>query len=146
MILRGDVQALLLRALARLAQDEERGLRRSAAGGGGRLGQSEMAVTAESRRRSLMTRIVLAALVLLNCTTELLAQAGQTVTPVPTAPPSLNTTSLTCQTNCDTQAMNCQNSCVPTTAAAATAGGTTTGACDLSCSTQQLVCKQRCGP
>jgi hypothetical protein len=93
-----------------------------------------------------MTRIVLAALVLLNCTTELFAQASQTVTPVPITPPSLNTTTLTCQINCDTQAMNCQNSCVPTTAAAANAPAAPSGSCNLSCSSQQLVCKQRCGP
>ncbi len=42
-----------------------------------------------------MTRIVLAALVLLNCTafaSEVFAQAGQTVNPVPITPPSINTT------------------------------------------------------
>jgi hypothetical protein len=96
-----------------------------------------------------MTRIVLAALVLLNCTTfasEVFAQAGQTVNPVPITPPTINTTTLTCQINCDTQAMNCQNSCVPTTAAvtANPAAGAGSGACNLSCTTQQLVCKQRC--
>jgi hypothetical protein len=74
------------------------------------------------KRGGLMTRTVLAGLVLLNCTafaTELFAQAGQTVNPVPITPPTLNTTTLTCQINCDTQAMNCQNSCVPTTGAVA---------------------------
>ena len=73
-----------------------------------------------------MTRLVLAALVLLNCasfTTKLFAQASQTAPPVPLTAPSVNTTSLTCQINCDTQAMSCQNSCVPTTAAA-TSGAT----------------------
>ena len=96
-----------------------------------------------------MTRIVLAALVLLNCTavaTEVFAQAGQVTNPVPLAPPTVNTTTTACQTNCDTQAMNCQNSCIPTTASVATnpAATTSTGACNLSCTTQQLVCKQRC--
>jgi hypothetical protein len=96
-----------------------------------------------------MTRIVLAALVLLNCVafgTELFAQAGQTVNPVPITPPTLNTATTTCQTNCDTQAMFCQNSCVPTSAAAAAnpAAPASSGACSLSCTTQQLVCKQRC--
>lgn len=96
-----------------------------------------------------MTRIVLAALVLLSCAsfaTELFAQATQTVTPVPIIPPSLNTTTLTCQINCDTQAMNCQNSCVPTTAAVANTAlpAGISGSCNLGCSTQQLVCKQRC--
>ena len=69
-----------------------------------------------------MRRIVLAALVLLNCAsfgTELFAQASQTVTPVPITPPTLNTT---------------------TTLAAPSSAG----ACNLSCTTQQLVCKQRC--
>jgi hypothetical protein len=97
-----------------------------------------------------MTRIVLAALVLLNCAafgTEVFAQAGQTINPVPLTPPSVNTTTTTCQINCDTQAMNCQNSCIPTTSATvasplAPAGSST--ACRLSCTSQQLVCKQRC--
>jgi hypothetical protein len=76
----------------------------------------------------------------------LFAQSNQTVTPVPIIPPTLNTTTLTCQINCDTVAMNCQNSCTPTTAAAAAAGGLAVGSasCNLTCSTQQLVCKQRC--
>ena len=101
------------------------------------------------KRGNLMTRIVLAALVLLNCTavaTELFAQANQVINPVPLTPPTVNTTTTTCQINCDTQAMNCQNSCIPTSAAVATnpAASTSTGACNLSCTTQQLVCKQRC--
>jgi hypothetical protein len=61
-----------------------------------------------------MTRIVLTALVLLDCVafgTELFAQAGQTINPVPITPPTLNTATTTCQTNCDTQAMFCQNLC-----------------------------------
>jgi hypothetical protein len=96
-----------------------------------------------------MTRIVLAALVLLNCAvfgTETFGQAGQTINPVPLTPPSVNTTTTTCQINCDTQAMTCQNSCVPTTAATITnpAAPTSAGACNLACTTQQLVCKQRC--
>ena len=44
---------------------------------------------------------------------ELSAQSNQTVNPVPTTPPSPNTTTLTCQINCDTQAMNCMNNCIP---------------------------------
>ena len=77
-----------------------------------------------------MTRLVLAALVLLNCasfTTKLFAQASPTAPPVPLTAPSVSTTTLTCQINCDTQAMSCQNSCVPTTAAA-TSGATGGGA------------------
>jgi hypothetical protein len=97
-----------------------------------------------------MRRMVLMAVVLLNCAsfgTELFAQAGQTVNPVPITPPSVNTATTTCQINCDTQAMFCQNSCVPTTGTvvvnpALPAGATST--CTLSCTTQQLVCKQRC--
>jgi hypothetical protein len=91
-----------------------------------------------------MTRLVLAALVLLSCasfTTKLFAQASQTAPPVPLRAPSVNTAIHTCQINCDTQAMFCQNSCIPTTAAGATGGG---AACNLNCSSQQLVCKQRC--
>ena len=96
-----------------------------------------------------MTRIVLAALVLLNCAafgTEVFAQAGQTVNPVPITPPTLNTTTTTCQTSCDVQAMSCLNSCVPATAATAASPGAapSSGACNLGCTTQQLVCKQRC--
>ena len=101
-----------------------------------------------------MKRIVLVALGVLSCATfatEVFAQAGQTVNPVPITPPTLNQTTLTCQINCDTAAMTCQNTCVPTTAAAATANSTSPGsaattasACALSCTTQQLVCKQRC--
>src|SRR6266481_2225054 len=71
-----------------------------------------------------MRRIVLAALVLLNCAsfgTELFAQASQTVTPVPITPPTLNTTTTTCQTTCDTQAMLCLNTCVSTAAASTSA-------------------------
>ncbi len=101
-------------------------------------------------RRSLMRRIVLAALVLLNCAafgTELFAQANQTVNPVPLTPPSVNTVTTTCQINCDTQAMLCQNSCVPitgTTAANPAVPAGASSACNLSCTSQQLVCKQRC--
>jgi hypothetical protein len=97
-----------------------------------------------------MRRIVLAALVLLNCAafgTELFAQANQTVNPVPLTPPSVNTATTTCQINCDTQAMFCQNSCVPitgTTAANPAAPAGASSACNLSCTSQQLVCKQRC--
>jgi hypothetical protein len=101
-------------------------------------------------KEKLMRRMVLMAVVLLNCAsfgTELFAQAGQTVNPVPITPPSVNTATTTCQINCDTQAMFCQNSCVPTTGTvvvnpALPAGATST--CTLSCTTQQLVCKQRC--
>ena len=96
-----------------------------------------------------MKRIVLGALVLVTCVafaTELLAQASQTVNPVPITPPTINTTTLTCQVNCDTQAMICQNACIPTTAAtvASPAASGSSGACNLSCTSQQLVCKQRC--
>jgi len=96
-----------------------------------------------------MTRIALAALVLLSSAvfaTELAAQAGQVINPVPLTPPTLNLTTTTCQTTCDTQAMVCLNTCVstavaPTTTPAAAPSG---GACNLSFTTQQLVCKQRC--
>ena len=96
-----------------------------------------------------MTRIVLAALVVLSCAafvTEVFAQAGQTVNPVPITPPTINTVTTACQINCDTNAMTCQNSCIPTTAAAAanSAAPPSAGACALSCTSQQLVCKQRC--
>jgi hypothetical protein len=98
-----------------------------------------------------MRRIVLVAVVLLSCAsfgTELFAQANQTVNPVPITPPTLNTTTTTCQINCDTQAMFCLNNCVPITGSAAQANPTVpagvTGTCNLSCTTQQLVCKQRC--
>ena len=102
-----------------------------------------------TKRGRLMTRIGLAVLVLLNCTafaTDVFAQAGQITNPVPLTPPTVNTTTTTCQVNCDTQAMNCQNSCVPTTAAvtANPAASSGSGACNLNCTTQQLVCKQRC--
>ena len=101
------------------------------------------------KRGRLMTRIMLAVLVLLNCTafaTEVFAQSNQVTNPVPLTPPTVNTTTTTCQVNCDTQAMNCQNSCIPTTAAvtANPAASTGSSACNLSCTTQQLVCKQRC--
>ena len=96
-----------------------------------------------------MKRIVLGALVLVTYVafaTELLAQASQTVNPVPITPPTINTTTLTCQVNCDTQAMICQNACIPTTAAtvASPAASGSSGACNLSCTSAQLVCKQRC--
>jgi hypothetical protein len=96
-----------------------------------------------------MKRIVPGALVLVSCVafaTELFAQANQTVTPVPLTPPTINTTTTTCQVNCDTQAMICQNACIPTTAAAQAnpASSSSTGTCNLSCTSQQLVCKQRC--
>src|SRR5262249_11695542 len=103
----------------------------------------------QHKKGTSMTRIVLAALVLLNCTafaTELFAQSNQVTNPVPLTPPTVNTTTTTCQVNCDTQAMTCQNSCVPTTAAvtANPAASSGSGACNLSCTSQQLVCKQRC--
>ena len=99
-----------------------------------------------------MRRLALVVAILLNCAsfgTELFAQAGQTVIPVPITPPLLQTAPLTCQINCDTLAMTCQNSCIPTTAAAAATPTTPSstsaaGACALSCTSQQLVCKQRC--
>ena len=107
-----------------------------------RRGQSE-------ERGSPMTRIVLAALALLVCATfgtEVFAQASQTITPVPLTPPSINTTTTTCQINCDTQAMTCQGTCSAAVAAgtvnllAPTFGNT----CTFNCTNQQLVCKQRC--
>src|SRR5258707_12533000 len=102
---------------------------------------------ATSRGRP-MKPILLGTVVLAPCVsfaTELFAQANQTVNPVPITPPTINTTTLTCQVNCDTQAMNCQNSCIPTTAAVAANPATAgSSACNLSCTTQQLVCKQRC--
>ena len=104
-----------------------------------------------------MRRIVLVALGVLSCAafaTEVFPQAGQTVNPVPITPPTLNTTTLTCQINCDTQAMSCLNTCVPITGSPAQTGSSVgtnpavpagvTSACNLSCTTQQLVCKQRC--
>lgn len=95
-----------------------------------------------------MTRVVLTSLVFLSCapfTTEVFAQAGQVVNPVPITPPSVNTATTTCQTSCDTQAMVCLNSCIPITTPATTPAVTTSpGACNLNCTTQQLVCKQRC--
>jgi hypothetical protein len=98
-----------------------------------------------------MRRILLAAVLLLNCAsfgTELFAQANQTINPVPLTPPTVNTTTTTCQINCDTQAMFCQNNCVPITGSPAQANPTVpagvTSTCNLSCTTQQLVCKQRC--
>lgn len=87
----------------------------------------------------MIRRVAILGVVLVGCAsfaTELLAQAGQTVNPVPIVPPVLQTTTLTCQINCDTQAMNCMNSCVPS--------ATGNPSCNLACSTQQLVCKQRC--
>lgn len=92
-------------------------------------------------------RIALLGVVLLSgaaFATELLAQSGQTVNPVPIVPPSLQTSTLTCQINCDTQAMNCTNGCLPTTAAATLGAAAGSPSCNLACSTQQLVCKQRC--
>lgn len=92
-------------------------------------------------------RIAALGVVLLGCAafaTELLAQTGQTVTPVPIVPPSLQTTTLTCQINCDTQAMTCMNGCLPTTAATTLGAAVSNPSCNLGCSTQQLVCKQRC--
>jgi hypothetical protein len=96
-----------------------------------------------------MTRIGLAALVLLSCAvfaTELSAQSNQVINPVPLTPPTVNTATTQCQINCDTQAMTCLNTCVPTTAATAAspAAAASGGSCNLACSTQQLVCKQRC--
>ena len=97
-----------------------------------------------------MTRITLATLVLLNCVsfgTELFAQSNQVTNPVPLTPPSINTTTTTCQINCDTVVMTCLNSCVPTTASTLTVvpgSSATAGTCNLNCTTQQLVCKQRC--
>ncbi len=91
-------------------------------------------------------RIALVGIVLLNFASfgsGAFAQSSQTVTPVPITPPTLQTTTLTCQITCDTLAMNCMNSCVPVTGSTAAAAGSNPS-CNLSCSTQQLVCKQRC--
>src|SRR5262245_25921081 len=100
----------------------------------------------------MLTRIALTGIVIaMGCTnfaTRLPAQSGQTVTPVPITPPSLNTTTLTCQINCDTQAMNCTNTCIPAGGFAVGPTGQAVGgvstACTTACSSQQLVCKQRC--
>jgi hypothetical protein len=80
---------------------------------------------------------------------ELFAQSNQTVTPVPITPPSLNTTTLTCQINCDTQAMNCLNTCIPTGGLTVGAGGAVNSpavnpSCNATCTSLQLVCKQQC--
>ena len=96
-----------------------------------------------------MKRVVPGALVLVSFVafaTELFAQANQTVNPVPITPPTINTTTTTCQVNCDTQAMFCQNACIPTTAAAQAnpAASSSTGTCNLTCTSTQLACKQRC--
>ena len=93
-----------------------------------------------------MTRIVLAALVLLNCAalgTELFAQSGQVTNPVPLTPPTVNTTTTTCQIACDGQAMTCMSSCSPI-GPIANPNPDFRAACSLSCASQQLVCKQRC--
>ena len=99
-----------------------------------------------------MKRIVLAALVLVTCiafATELFAQASQTVNPVPITPPTINTTTLTCQVNCDTQAMNCMNNCIPIGGLTVNSSGVVSSpvvnpSCNSTCSSQQLVCKQQC--
>jgi hypothetical protein len=80
---------------------------------------------------------------------ELFAQSNQTVNPVPITPPSLNTTTLTCQINCDTQAMNCMNNCIPiggltVNSAGAVSSPVVNPSCNSTCSSQQLVCKQQC--
>jgi hypothetical protein len=53
-----------------------------------------------------MTRpILFVGIAFLTCASfapEAFAQSNQTVNPVPITPPSLNTTTLTCQINCDT--------------------------------------------
>jgi hypothetical protein len=98
----------------------------------------------------MMKRVALIGFILVNCTcfgAELFAQSSQTVNPVPLTPPSLQTTTLTCQINCDTAAMNCMNSCptgVTSVTPGATAGATANPSCNLNCSSAQLVCKQRC--
>jgi hypothetical protein len=73
-----------------------------------------------------------------------MAQAGQTVTPVPAPPPSLSLATTSCQISCDTQAMNCMNNCGLITGAQATAAPDFRVQCSLGCSSQQLVCKQGC--
>ena len=96
--------------------------------------------------------ILLAAVVVLTCASfgpDLFAQSSQTVTPVPMTPPSVNTTTLTCQINCDTQAMNCMNNCIPiggltVNSAGAVSSPVVNPSCNSTCSSQQLVCKQQC--
>jgi hypothetical protein len=73
-----------------------------------------------------------------------LAQAGQTVTPVPAPPPSLNLTTTSCQISCDSSAMSCLNNCGGIAGSAANAQPDLRAQCSLSCTSQQLVCKQRC--
>jgi hypothetical protein len=73
-----------------------------------------------------------------------LAQAGQTVTPVPAPPPSLNLATTSCQISCDSSAMSCMNNCGFVTGAQAAAAPDFRAQCSLGCSSQQMVCKQRC--
>jgi hypothetical protein len=77
-------------------------------------------------------------------TSVALAQSGQTVTPVPAPPPSLNLATTSCQINCDSSAMGCMNNCGMITGAQAAANPDFRVQCSLSCSSQQLVCKSRC--
>jgi hypothetical protein len=97
-------------------------------------------------------RILFLSVALLTCASsgsELLAQSSQTVNPVPITPPSLNTTTLSCQINCDTAAMNCMNTCIPAAGLSISSAGVVGSpvanpSCNNACSTQQLVCKQQC--
>ena len=73
-----------------------------------------------------------------------LAQAGQTVTPVPAPPPSSNLATSNCQISCDLSAMSCMNNCGFVTGAQAASQPDFRVQCSLGCSSQQMVCKQRC--
>jgi hypothetical protein len=96
--------------------------------------------------------ILLVGIAFLTCGSfghELFAQSNQTVIPVPITPPSLNTTTLTCQINCDTQAMNCMNNCIPIGGLTVNSAGVVSSpvvnpSCNSTCSSQQFVCKQQC--
>jgi hypothetical protein len=72
------------------------------------------------------------------------AQSGQTVTPLPSPPPTLNQTTTSCQINCDSRAMNCMNNCGLISGPVANTNPDFRAQCSLSCSSQQLVCKQEC--
>jgi hypothetical protein len=93
-----------------------------------------------------MTRIVLTVFVLLDCVafgTELFAQAGQTINPVPlTADLEHGNHHMSDQLR---HAGNVLPECVRSGEPPANpAAPATSGACNLNCTTQQLICKQRC--
>ena len=91
-----------------------------------------------------MKHIGVCILLVMLGTSAALAQAGQTVTPVPAPPPSLNLTTTSCQISCNSSAMNCLNNCGFITGAQAASAPDFRAQCSLSCSSQQMVCKQRC--